>query len=125
MGRQRNKISRTTKNKTYKKSYDTKRRPKDVDQIQDELKVIEETGKDMHFANDEDLPGLGQHYCTQCARHFTDDKTLQVHKTTRAHKRRLKDVAQKQYTQEEADYGAGITKEILKPAHQTTDAMAN
>ncbi len=27
--------------------------------------------------NSEDLPGLGQYYCVQCARHFADDATLQ------------------------------------------------
>ncbi len=25
----------------------------------------------------DDLPGLGQFYCVQCARHFADDATLQ------------------------------------------------
>lgn len=30
---------------------------------------------------------------------------------------RLKDVAQEQYTQAEAEFAAGMTKEILPPAH--------
>jgi len=36
---------------------------------------------------------------------------------TKVHKRRLKDVAQKQYSQEEADAAVGKTKEKLPPAH--------
>ena len=38
-----------------------------------------DSGKDMTFSieNSEDLPGLGQYYCVQCARHFADDATLQ------------------------------------------------
>jgi hypothetical protein len=34
-------------------------------------------------------------------------------RSSKIHKRRLKDVAQEQYTQEEADRAAGKTKEIL------------
>jgi hypothetical protein len=30
---------------------------------------------------------------------------------------RMKDVAQEQYTQSEAEFAAGMTKEILAPAH--------
>ena len=67
----------------------------------------------MKFEIDEELPGLGQHYCTVCARHFHDASTLESHKRSRDHKRRLKDVVQKQYTQDEADWAAGKTKEIL------------
>eukprot|EP01035_Chromulina_nebulosa_P020947 gene20947-27150_t len=117
MGRTRNKITRATKNKSFKKSHDTKRRPKDIDQIQDEIKYINETGKPLSIEPNEDLPGLGQHYCVTCARHFLDEKTLNIHITTKAHKRRLKDVADKQYTQTEADVAAGKSIEILPPAH--------
>jgi hypothetical protein len=39
---------------------------------------------------------------------------------------RLKDVAQEQYTQQEADLAAGKTIEILPPAHapKNTEAMS-
>mmetsp|Transcript_13881 Transcript_13881/g.12595 ORF Transcript_13881/g.12595 Transcript_13881/m.12595 type:complete len:124 (-) Transcript_13881:65-436(-) len=117
MGRTRNKITRATKNKAYKKSHDTKRRPKDIDQIQDDIKYINDTGKSLTIEPNEDLPGLGQHYCLTCARHFMNENTLNIHTTTKAHKRRLKDVAIKQYTQTEAELAAGKSIEILPPAH--------
>jgi len=45
----------------YKKAAQTKRRAKDLDQIQDELK------KPAHQPLDIDKPGMGQFYCISCA----------------------------------------------------------
>ncbi|KAG5180805.1 hypothetical protein JKP88DRAFT_222796 [Tribonema minus] len=106
-----------TKNKQYKRALDTKRRPMDIDQVQDILEKVAETGKPLKFAYDDDLPGGGQFYCAPCARHFTDQGTLDTHTKSKLHKRRLKDVAQKKYTQKEADAGAGKSKEVYAPAH--------
>ncbi|CAM9300659.1 unnamed protein product, partial [Discosporangium mesarthrocarpum] len=105
------------KNKQYKKGHATKSRSKDIDQIQDELKKEEETGKPMSFELDDDLPGQGQFYCAPCARHFAGQEPLHWHIKSKLHKRRLKDVAQEQYTQEEAERGAGMSKEVYPPAH--------
>lgn len=88
MGRVRNSRRRTRKNKEYKKGVDTKNRPRDVDQIQDDIRKEQETEKKMEWEIDEDLPGLGQHYCTECGRHFGDDATLEIHKQSKFHKRR-------------------------------------
>ena len=71
----------------------------------------------MKFDFDDDLAGGGQHYCTECGRHFADDKTREAHMKTKVHKRRLKDLAQAQYSHAEAESGAGMTKEVLPPAH--------
>jgi len=117
MGRVRNSRRKTSKTKSYKKLAKTANRRKDIDQIQDELEKQAETGKAMAFEVDEDLPGMGQFYCTPCARHFADQATLSEHESTKLHKRRLKDVAQNKYTQAEADRAAGKTKEALPPAH--------
>ncbi|CAN0163705.1 unnamed protein product [Ectocarpus sp. 4 AP-2014] len=113
-----------TKNKEYKKGHATKNRRKDVDQIQDELVVEEEKGEEMVFEVDDDLPGQGQFYCTPCARHFTDQQTKSTHIRSKLHKRRMKDVAQEQYTQAEAERGAGMTKETYPPAHAVKSASA-
>jgi hypothetical protein len=84
-------------------------------QIQDELRKVKETGKDIEFELDEDIPGLGQHYCAICARHFINAENLATHIKSRAHKRRIGDVNQKQYTQDEAEWASGRSKEILPP----------
>ena len=115
MGRVATSRRRRSKNKEYKKHHDTKRRRRDIDQIQDDLKKEKEAGKLLEFETDEDLPGLGQNYCTVCARHFHDSDVLEAHKKTKDHKRRLKDVSQKQYSQKEADWASGKSIEILLP----------
>jgi len=46
---------------------------------------------------DEDLPGLGQHYCVSCAKHFTSTIGLAAHERTKDHKRRLKTLQEKPY----------------------------
>jgi hypothetical protein len=89
MTRTRNHRARSTKNKQYKKKHDVKNRPRDIDQIQDDIMKIKQVGKDnLDFEHDDDLPGLGQHYCTICGRHFSDDNTYLIHTRTKAHKRR-------------------------------------
>ena len=117
MGRVRNSRARTSKKKEYKKGHDTKRRRRDIDQIQDDLQKEAETGKGLEFEADDDLPGQGQFYCKFCARHFADQGTLTVHEGTKDHRRRLKDVAQEKYTQEEADRAAGKSVEVLPPVN--------
>jgi bud site selection protein 20 len=99
--------------KKYNKSHKTDNRARDIDQVQDDLiKEVNECKK-KEFEYDEDLPGAGQHYCTPCARHFGDDDKLQQHIKSKVHKRRLRDVAQAQYSHTEAEAAAGKTKEIL------------
>ena len=95
------------------------------------------TNKSIEFEPDEDLPGLGQFYCTPCARHFANDVTFAKHTSSKLHKRRfifylfsfktwwsdvkylnrLKDVTRPGYSQLDAELAAGKTKEILPPAH--------
>jgi len=53
----------------------------------DDLNVEAVDGK-APLEVDEDLPGLGQHYCTPCARYFHDETTLSNHLLTKDHKRR-------------------------------------
>ena len=88
MGRVRNSRRRTSKNKEYKKHHATRSRHRDIDQIQDDLVKEKELGEKIEFEIDEDLPGLGQCYCTPCGRHFHDEATLIAHEATKLHRRR-------------------------------------
>lgn len=38
----------------------------------------------------EDLPGLGQHYCVHCSRYFVSDLAIIAHFKTKEHKKRFK-----------------------------------
>ena len=51
---------------------------------------------------DEHKPGSGQHYCICCARYFESGVTLEVHESTKKHKRMLKRMLDKPYTHKEA-----------------------
>lgn len=57
---------------------------------------------------DFDLPGLGQHYCVECARYFINVTTLEQHTKTKKHKIRIKELKEKPYSQQEADAAAGM-----------------
>ncbi|KAI8380813.1 hypothetical protein BD560DRAFT_323812, partial [Blakeslea trispora] len=63
-----------------------------------------------HQEIDTDLPGLGQFYCVECARHFISENHLTEHLKSKLHKRRVKKLEDEPYTQEEADRAAGISK---------------
>ena len=116
---------RSKKNKQYRKAHKTARNGKYIDEIQDDLKKEKELGTKLSFEIDDDLPGLGQYYCTPCARHFIDETTLLQHNKSRGHKRRLKDCAEEQYTQDEADFGAGRGKVVYTSAAALRERKAS
>jgi bud site selection protein 20 len=80
-------------------------RTRDLDQVfEDVAAPVLKT-----FSHDVDLPGFGQHYCIQCARHFLSKETYEVHAKTKLHKKRVKvlknDIA---YSQKEAELAVGL-----------------
>jgi bud site selection protein 20 len=108
--------------KKYKKKTWLCHRAKDTDQIQEEIQKSQETGEPAGaFAYDDDLPGGGQFYCVETGKHFTDAKALADHKKSRYYKRRCKELKEEKYTQNVADWGSGMTKEKLPPAHLPVD----
>jgi hypothetical protein len=135
MGRYRNHRSRSTKIKKYSKAVRTRCRPMDMDQVQDNLlkkaELAAAAGGEENLPKpelDEDLPGLGQFHCITCARYFIDQFHLDTHLATKTHGKRVKQSKEQQYSQSEADFGAGKSKEILPPAHPnlrntTADSM--
>ena len=90
-----------------------------MDQIQDDMKKVDASGAPLvaKVAFDDDLPGGGQFYVWETGKHFIDAEAMGKHKKTRMYKRRLKELKEEQYSQAEADAGAGKSREILPPAH--------
>jgi hypothetical protein len=118
-GQQAKKKGIRSKNKQYKRKIWLSRRDKDIDQIQDELKAaVEVTGKpEIQVAFDDELPGCGQFYCSETAKHFISQVALDDHKKTKFFKRRVKELKEEQHNQKRAEWAAGMTKEVLPSAH--------
>ena len=101
------------KSKKYKRKVWLCHRAKDVDQIQEQI----EKNPQPTIPYDDELPGGGQFYCVETDKHFADAKSLADHKKTKLYKKRVKQLKEEKYTQHLADWGAGMTKEKLPPAH--------
>jgi bud site selection protein 20 len=110
-----------SKKKKYKRAVWLSNRDKDMDQIQDEMeKAQQEPGEaQASIPYDDDLPGGGQFFCVETGQHFINAKALSDHKKTKYYKRRIKELKKKdKYTQDVADWAAGMTKEVLPaPVH--------
>ncbi|XP_050307835.1 zinc finger protein 593 homolog [Anthonomus grandis grandis] len=89
-----------------KKKYKTKRRVKDLDQIDEDIKE-ENADKLLSQDIDFDKPGNAQFYCIHCARYFINSQALQEHFSTKVHKRRLKALQEEPYTIEDSERAAG------------------
>ncbi|XP_029981748.1 zinc finger protein 593 isoform X2 [Sphaeramia orbicularis] len=98
---------KSDKKKNISKTWKTKRRTKDLDQIHSDMKP-ETAAKLLHQEVDFDVTGCAQHYCLHCARYFVDMKALKEHFKTKVHKKRLKQLREEPYTQAEAERAAGM-----------------
>ncbi|KAH1020533.1 hypothetical protein HUJ04_010172 [Dendroctonus ponderosae] len=88
------------------KKYKTKRRVKDLDEINADLK--EDKAKVLlNQEVDFDKPGNDQFYCLHCARYFITSQALKEHFTTKVHKRRMKALEEEPYTIEDSERAAG------------------
>ncbi|KAJ0008984.1 hypothetical protein NQD34_016399 [Periophthalmus magnuspinnatus] len=98
---------KSDKKKHIAKTWKTKRRTKDLDQIHADMKP-EVAAKLLNQEVDYDVTGNAQHYCLHCARYFVDLRSMKEHFKTKVHKRRLKQLSEEPYTQAEAERAAGM-----------------
>ncbi|XP_020300807.1 zinc finger protein 593 homolog [Pseudomyrmex gracilis] len=89
-----------------KKGWRTKRRKKDLDEIDEDLKE-ENAKKLLNQELDFDRAGAAQFYCVHCARYFISDVALKSHFLSKPHKRRLKALELEPYTIEDSERAAG------------------
>jgi bud site selection protein 20 len=61
---------------------------RDVDQIKADLLSSKHLAQYKDSKAAEDLPGLGRHYCIECAKWFDTEFTLVAHRRGKPHKRR-------------------------------------
>ncbi|XP_046871416.1 zinc finger protein 593 [Hypomesus transpacificus] len=93
--------------KNIAKTWKTKRRTKDLDEIHSDMKP-ETASKLLKQPVDFDVTGCAQNYCLHCARYFVDLNSMKEHFKTKVHKRRLKKLRDEPYSQAEAERAAGM-----------------
>ncbi|KAH8701726.1 hypothetical protein BGW36DRAFT_289202 [Talaromyces proteolyticus] len=85
----------------------TKRRTRDYDQIRADLASRKHLQQYKDTKDAEDLPGLGQHYCVECAKWFEDEHNLVAHRKGKNHKRRLR-LLKDPHTHKTAEAAVGL-----------------
>ncbi|KAF2433844.1 C2H2 finger domain-containing protein [Tothia fuscella] len=86
----------------------TRRHTRDIDEISEDLKSPRHLTRYQSTKHPEDLPALGAHYCTECAKWFESEFNMISHKKGKGHKRQLKQIKQGAHTQREAEEAAGL-----------------
>ncbi|KAL2024759.1 hypothetical protein VTK56DRAFT_5580 [Thermocarpiscus australiensis] len=99
----------------------TRRRTRDLDQIQADLLSPKHLEQYKQTKAAEDLPGLGRHYCVECAKWFETETSLVVHRKGKPHKRRLKQLREGPYTHEEAAAAVGFRTDNGSEKPKTQD----
>ena len=107
MGRPQTKKKQTGCNRIHHMALKLKHYDRDVDQIHVDLKP-ENKEKLEKQPVDEDLPGAGQYYCVECARYFVGDEALAEHRKSKTHKKRLRELKDVPYSQQEAEFCSGM-----------------
>ncbi|PCH36273.1 hypothetical protein WOLCODRAFT_140300 [Wolfiporia cocos MD-104 SS10] len=101
----------------------TRARTRDIDQIQ--LIDLDPKVRAALEAQpiDHEKPGLGQHYCVECAKYFETDAALRSHWRSKVHKRRCKALKEPAYTIEESERAAGLGREGKRTSTTTAPAL--
>ncbi|KAL8997074.1 MAG: hypothetical protein Q9169_003564 [Polycauliona sp. 2 TL-2023] len=86
----------------------TKRRTRDLDQVHADLRSSKHLSQHQTAKPADDLPGLGQWYCIECAKWFESDNSMQQHTRGKNHKRRLRMLKEEPYSQKEAEAAIGL-----------------
>ncbi|TGJ79308.1 hypothetical protein E0Z10_g9448 [Xylaria hypoxylon] len=86
----------------------TRRKTRDLDQIKADLLSPKHLSQHKNATPKEYLPGLGRWYCVECAKWYDTEANLVVHRKGKPHKRRVKQLREKPYTQKEAEAAIGL-----------------
>lgn len=79
-----------------------------MDLIHGDISLKESIQRLKNQPLDENKPGLGQYYCIECAKYFEAQPTLDRHTKSKIHKRRVKDLKQRPYTNLESEAANGL-----------------
>ncbi|KAF9870403.1 C2H2 finger domain-containing protein [Colletotrichum karsti] len=93
----------------------TRRKTRDVDQIKADMLSPRHLRQWKDTKAPEDLPGMGQHYCVECAKWFDTEVSLAGHQKGKPHKRRVKQLNEEPYTQKDAEAVVGLRTDNKGP----------
>ncbi|KLJ12522.1 hypothetical protein EMPG_12438 [Blastomyces silverae] len=86
----------------------TKRRTRDYDQVCADISSSKHLSQYKKTKAAEDLPGLGRHYCVECAKWFESDYNLVAHRRGKNHKRRVRILKEEPHSQKLAEAAIGL-----------------
>ncbi|KAI4097185.1 MAG: hypothetical protein LQ344_000595 [Seirophora lacunosa] len=81
---------------------------RDLDQVHADLRSSKHLAEHKTAKAAEDLPGLGQFYCVECAKWFESEYSMVQHRRGKNHKRRIRMLKEEPYSQKEADAAVGL-----------------
>ncbi|EEH09147.1 C2H2 finger domain-containing protein [Histoplasma capsulatum var. duboisii H88] len=99
----------------------TKRRTRDYDQVRADINSSKHLSQYQKTKASEDLPGLGRHYCVECAKWFESDYNLVAHRRGKNHKRRLRILKEEPHSQKMAEAAIGLGTDNGTRAVQAMD----
>ena len=82
---------------------------RDLDQVHADLRSSKHLAQHKAAKPAEDLPGLGKHYCVECAKWFEGENSLVQHRKGKNHKRRLCSLDRKALTEQHDCYVTTLT----------------
>ncbi|KFY26128.1 hypothetical protein V491_01447 [Pseudogymnoascus sp. VKM F-3775] len=86
----------------------TRRHTRDLDQVKSDMLSSKHLAQYQATKASEDLPGLGQFYCVECAKWFEGENSQRTHLKGKNHKRRVKALKEEPYSQKEAEAAVGL-----------------
>lgn len=106
------------------KRYKTKRRTRDLDLIYyTDMGSTDAIRRLKNQPLDETKAGFGQYYCVECAHYYENQPALDRHNKGKKHKRRVKELNQRPYTNLEAEAASGLNMQKFTESVEKYKAM--
>ncbi|CAH2350595.1 bud site selection protein 20 [[Candida] railenensis] len=106
------------------KRYKTKRRTRDLDLIYyTDMGSTDAIRRLKNQPLDETKAGFGQYYCIECAHYYENQPALDRHNKGKKHKRRVKELNQRPYTNLEAEAASGLNMQKFTESVEKYKAM--
>ncbi|KAH0544002.1 hypothetical protein FGG08_001769 [Glutinoglossum americanum] len=97
----------------------------DLDQVHADLHSTKHLNQYKNSKAADDLPGLGQHYCVECAKWFESEHNLVQHRRGKNHLRRVRLLREEPYSQREAEAAVGLGVDNGPVKEAVVDTMIN